>query len=102
MCFVLVAIISKCLPMLFEESLNRSLISIGINVYVSEHRTGHPGYPALQLLLTCDEIRTKSELLNVKYSTKGKKRMENNWNHVNLHYQWQATSTELFDIIHVW
>ena len=37
------------------------------------------GYPAVQLLLTCDQIHTGSESLRVKYGAKEKKRNGNNW-----------------------
>ena len=30
--------------------------------HVTQHRTGHPGYLAVQLRLPCDQIRTGSEL----------------------------------------
>ena len=32
------------------------------DTYESDHRTGHPVYPAVQLRLTCDQIRTGFEL----------------------------------------
>ena len=46
---------------------------------LSQNRTGHPGYPAVQLRLTCDQIRTGSQSLHVKYGAKEKKRNGNNW-----------------------
>ena len=42
--------------------------------HVTQDRTRHPGYPAVQLLLTCDQILTGSELLHVKYCAREKER----------------------------
>ena len=42
----------------------------------TQHRTGHPGYPVVQLQLTCDQIHTGSESQSVKYGAKRKKRNE--------------------------
>ena len=61
----------------------------------TQNRTGHPGYPAVHLRLTCDQIRTVSESLHVKYCAKEKKEMEIIGNYVNMHDHWQATSTGL-------
>ena len=36
------------------------------STHVTQHRKRHPGYPAVQLRLTCDQIRTGSESLHVK------------------------------------
>ena len=47
--------------------------------HVTQDRTRHPGFPAMQLRLTCDQIRTESESLHVKYGAKEKKRNGNNW-----------------------
>ena len=69
--------------------------SYGTITYGTQNRTGHPGYPSVQLRLTCDQIRTGSELLHVKYGAKGKKGMEIIENHVNMRDHWQATSTGL-------
>ena len=63
--------------------------------YVTQNRTGHPGFPAVQLRRTFDQIRTGSESLHVKYGANEKKRMEIIGNHVNMRYHWQATSTGL-------
>ena len=64
-----------------------------MSTYVTQNRTGHPGFPAVQLRHTFDQIRTGSESLDVKYGANEKKRMEIIGNHVNMHYHWQATST---------
>ena len=68
-----------------------------VSTHVTQHRTGHPGYPAVQLRLICDQIRTGSELLHVKleYGAKEKRDMEMIGNHVNMSYHWQATSIGL-------
>ena len=53
-----------------------------ISTYVTQDRTRHPGFPAVQLRLTCDQIRTGSESVHVKYganAAKEKKRNGNNW-----------------------
>ena len=47
--------------------------------HVTQDRTRHPGFPAVQLRLTCDQICTGSESLHVKYGAKEKKRNGNNW-----------------------
>ena len=50
--------------------------------YGTQNRISHPGYPAVQLRLTCDQmiqIRTGSESFHVKYCAKEKKRNGNNW-----------------------
>ena len=47
--------------------------------HVTQDRTRHPGFPAMQLRLTCDQICTRSESLHVKYGAKEKKRNGNNW-----------------------
>ena len=52
--------------------------------YGTQNRTGHPWYPAVQLRLTYDQIRTGSESLHVKYGSNEKKRMEIIGNHVNM------------------
>ena len=46
---------------------------------VTQDRTRHPGFPAVQLRLTCDQICTGSESLDVKYGANEKKRNGNNW-----------------------
>ena len=65
------------------------------STYETQNRTGHPGYPAVQLRLTCDQIRTGSESLHVKYGAKEKREMEINGNHLNMPDHWQATRTGL-------
>ena len=62
------------------------------NTHVTQDRTRHPGFPALQLRLTCDQICTGSEWLHVKYGAKEIKRVEIIGNHVNIRDHWQATS----------
>ena len=47
--------------------------------HVTQDRTRHPGFPAVQLRLTCDQICTGSESLHVKQGAKEKKRSGNNW-----------------------
>ena len=47
--------------------------------HVTQDRTRHPGFQAMQLRLTCDQICTGSELLHVKYGAKEKMRNGNNW-----------------------
>ena len=54
------------------------------STYGTQNRTGHPGYPSVQLRLTCDQIRTGSELLHVKYGAKDKKSVEIIGNHINI------------------
>ena len=47
--------------------------------HVTQDRTRHPGFPAVQLRLRCDQICTGSESLHVKYGAKEKKRNGNHW-----------------------
>ena len=44
-----------------------------VTTHVTQDRTRHPGFPAVQLRLTCDQICTGSESLHVKYGAKEKK-----------------------------
>ena len=53
--------------------------SEGTHTYGTQNRTGHPENPAVQLRLTCDQIRTGSESLHVKYGAKEKIRKGNSW-----------------------
>ena len=56
------------------------IIDLGnLGTHVTEDRTRHPGFSAVQLRLTCDQICTGSESLHVKYGAKEKKRNGNNW-----------------------
>ena len=63
--------------------------------HVTQDRTRHPGFLAVQLRLTCDQIHTGSETFHVKYGAKEKKRNGIIGNHVNMRDHWQATSTGL-------
>ena len=47
--------------------------------HVTQDRTRHSGYPAVQLRLTSDQICTGSESFHVKYGAKEKKRNGNHW-----------------------
>ena len=61
---------------------------MGPSTNVTQHRTGRPGYPAVQLRFRCDQIRTGSESVHVKYGAKEKREMENNEIHVNMGDHW--------------
>ena len=50
-----------------------------VSTHETQDRRDHPGYRAVQLRLTCDQIRTGSESLHVKYGAKEKMRNTNNW-----------------------
>ena len=50
-----------------------------VYTHVTQDRTRHPGFPAVQLRLTPDQICTGSESLHVKYGAKEKKRNGNNF-----------------------
>ena len=50
-----------------------------LSTHVTQDRTRHPGFLAVQLRLTCDQICTGSESSHVKYGAKGKKGDGNNW-----------------------
>ena len=54
------------------------IVVIG-DTHVTQDRTRHPWFLAVQLRLTCDQICTGSESLHVKYGAKEKKRNGNNW-----------------------
>ena len=41
------------------------------STYRTQNRTGHPGYPAVQLRLTCDQIRSGSESSHEKWKQLG-------------------------------
>ena len=63
--------------------------------HLTQDMTRHPGFPAVQLWLTCDQICAGSESLHIKYCAKEKREMEIIGNHVNMCDHWQATSTGL-------
>ena len=71
-------------PFIFLLQLQFSGLLLHISAYfviptnVIQHRTLHPGYPAMQL--------------------RPKKRGGNNWNHVNMGDHWQATSTGILTL----
>ena len=44
--------------------------------HMTQDRTRHPGYPAVQLRLTCDQNRIGSVSKHVKYFAKEKREME--------------------------
>ena len=55
----------------YTETTCKLQAAIGLRTYDgTENRTGHPGYPAVQVRLACDQIRTGSESLHVKYGAK--------------------------------
>ena len=68
----------KLLPVLYLASV-ALLNYLAQTTHVTQDRTRHPGFPAVQLRLTCDKICTGSESLHVKYGAKEKKRNGNNW-----------------------
>ena len=47
------------------------------STHVTQDRTRHPGFPAVQLRLICDQICTGSESFHIKYGAKEKKRNGN-------------------------
>ena len=75
-----------------ESAIQGSLL---LSTHVTQHRTRHPGFPAVQLRLTCDQICAGSESLHVKYGAKEKREMEILGIHVNMRDHRQATSTGL-------
>ena len=68
---------------------------------VTQDRTRHPEYPAVQLRLTCDQISTGSESLHLKYSAKEKKRNGNNWEPCQHAISLASNQHWTFDIFYV-
>ena len=63
---------SSCQPGKYSTNLGADS-SIVYSTHVTQDRTRHRAFPAVQLRLTCDQICTGSESLHVKYGTKEKK-----------------------------
>ena len=53
-------IMDCCLVICALFTVNDKYAQVALT-YVTQHRTGHPGYPAVQLRLTSDQISTGSE-----------------------------------------
>ena len=50
-----------------------------VGTYETQDRRDHLGYRAVQLRLICDQIRTGSESMHVKYGARVKTRNGNDW-----------------------
>ena len=56
----LASIFAAALPCILRalSTISKNTRKMALIMYVSEHRTGPSGYPAVQLCLTCDQIHT--------------------------------------------
>ena len=71
-------------------------------IIASTHVTqDSPGYPAVQLRLTCDQICTGSEQFHVKYGAKEKKGNGNNWEPCQQKRSMASNQHWTLDIIYV-